>query len=123
MVWYRVAVIKMMPDGGQLALRLPAPARWGGRRAGAGRKRGSDPAIRHVARGEFGRMLPAHVTLRVLPGLPSLRDVCVVRRVERTFANGCERPGFRLVHYALLGNHAHLIVEAADQHALGRGMM
>jgi hypothetical protein len=27
------------------------------------------------------------------------------------------------VHYSLLGNHAHLIVEARDQHALGRGMM
>lgn len=27
------------------------------------------------------------------------------------------------MHYSLLGNHAHLIVEAQDQHALGRGMM
>jgi hypothetical protein len=26
------------------------------------------------------------------------------------------------VHYSLQGNHAHLIVEARDQHALGRGM-
>ncbi len=26
------------------------------------------------------------------------------------------------MHYALLGNHAHLIVEAKDRHALGRGM-
>ncbi len=68
-------------------------------------------------------MLPAHVTLHVLPGLPSLRDVRVVRRIERTFANGCERPDFRLVQYVVMGNHAHLIVEASDQHALGRGMM
>jgi hypothetical protein len=27
------------------------------------------------------------------------------------------------VHYSLQGNHAHLIVEAHDRHALGRGMM
>ena len=77
----------------------------------------------HVARPPFKRMLPSHVTVRVLPGLPSLRDVRVVRRVERSFAGGCERPGFRLVHYSLQGNHAHLIVEASDQYALGRGMM
>jgi len=34
-----------------------------------------------------------------------------------------ERPGFRLVHYSLQGNHAHLIVEARDAEMLGRGMM
>ena len=47
----------------------------------------------------------------------------ITREIERTFAAGCERPGFRLVHYSLQGNHAHLIVEAQDQIALGRGMI
>jgi REP element-mobilizing transposase RayT len=46
-----------------------------------------------------------------------------VRAIERTFAAGCVRPGFRLVHYSLQGNHVHLVVEAHDQVALGRGMM
>jgi len=45
-----------------------------------------------------------------------------VREVERSFAQGCERTDFRLVHYSLQGNHAHLIVEARDRDALGRGM-
>ena len=45
-----------------------------------------------------------------------------MHEIERTFADGCERPGFRLVHYSLQGNHAHLVVEAQDQAALGRGM-
>jgi len=49
--------------------------------------------------------------------------VSIVHEVERTFAAGCERHGFRLVHYSLQGNHAHLIVEASDQASLGRGMM
>jgi hypothetical protein len=66
--------------------------------------------------------VPAHVTLRVRAGIPSLRTVPVVREIERTFAAGCVRPGFRLVHYSLQGTHAHLIVEAQDQDALGRGM-
>jgi hypothetical protein len=55
-------------------------------------------------------------------GVPSLRTVAIVHAIERTFARGCVRPGFRLVHYALLGNHAHLVVEASDRDALGRGM-
>src|SRR5690606_26473585 len=42
--------------------------------------------------------------------------------VERTFAAGCARPGFRRVHCSLQGNHAHLIVEAQDPGAIGRGM-
>jgi REP element-mobilizing transposase RayT len=67
--------------------------------------------------------LPAHVTLRVRSDLPSLRSVPIVREIERTFAFGCSRTGFRLVHYSLQGNHAHLIVEASDRETLGRGMM
>src|SRR6185369_3671767 len=50
------------------------------------------------------------------------RTVPIVKEIERTFAAGCDRPGFRLVHYSLQGNHAHLIVEAQDRQALGRGM-
>jgi hypothetical protein len=55
--------------------------------------------------------------------VPSLRSVRIVHEIERTFAKGCERPGFRLVHYSLQGNHAHLVVEARDKITLGRGMM
>ncbi len=79
--------------------------------------------MRHRSREEFRRTLPAHVTLRLRADLLSLRDTRVVREIERSFAGGCERSDFRLVHYALLGNHAHLIVEAHDREALGRGMM
>jgi REP element-mobilizing transposase RayT len=62
------------------------------------------------------------VTLKVQPDVPSLRTVKVVREIERTFAKGCERGAFRLVHYSLQDDHAHLLVEAKDRHALGRGM-
>jgi REP-associated tyrosine transposase len=95
---------------------------WGGRRTGAGRKPGRNPKVRHASRGHF-RRLPAHVTLRLHADLPSLRSASIVREIERTFARGCARQDFRLVHYSLLGNHAHLIVEASDRQALGRGMM
>jgi len=77
--------------------------------------------VAHATRARF-RRLPAHVTLRLRPDLPSLRTVAIVRELERSFAAGCARPGFRLAHYSLQGNHAHLIIEATDRDALGRGM-
>jgi REP element-mobilizing transposase RayT len=103
-------------------MSLPAPRRWGGRRPGAGRKVGDQPRLRHRSRADFRRPLPSHVTVRVEKDVPSLRTVPIVREIERTFRDGCVRPGFRLVHYSLQRNHAHLIVEAQDREALGRGM-
>ena len=35
---------------------------------------------------------------------------------------GSAKFGFRLVHYSVMGNHVHLIVEANDRRCLGRGM-
>jgi putative transposase len=96
--------------------------RHGGRRPGAGRKPGPDPRVRHRSRDAFGHRAPCHVTLKVREGVPSLRTVRLVRELERSFAAGCERNDFRLVHYSINGNHAHLIVEADNESALGRGM-
>ncbi len=107
----------------QLALSLPEPRRWGGRRIRAGRKPGDSPGLAHGSREHFRKALPAHVTLRLRTDVPSLRTVPIVHEIERTFSRGCVRPGFRLVHYSLQGNHAHLIVEAQDRETLGRGMM
>jgi REP element-mobilizing transposase RayT len=96
--------------------------RHGGRRPGAGRKVGPNPRIRHLSREQFAGRFPCHVTLKVRKGLASLRTVRLVREVERSFAVGCERGEFRLVHYSLQGDHAHLLVEADGRVALGRGM-
>jgi len=78
--------------------------------------------LRHRSREPVAERFPCHVTLKVRKDVPSLRTVRLVKEVERTFARGCERKEFRLVHYSLQGDHAHLIVEAKDRHALGRGM-
>jgi len=107
----------------QLSLSLAAPRGWGGRRPGAGRKPGEHPGLPHTSRKSFRQPLPAHVTVRLRRGLPSLRTVRIVREIECSFRRGCARPGFRLVHYSLQGNHAHLIVEARNADLLGRGMM
>ncbi len=107
---------------GQLELTLTRRPTWGGCRAGAGRKPGRRPPVPHEPRGDIASRHPAHVTVKLRPGLPSLRSIPVVREVERGFRGACDRGDFRLVHYTLLSNHAHLIVEAADASALARGM-
>lgn len=63
-----------------------------------------------------------HVTLKVQKGVPSLRSARLVRELERSFAVARERRDFRLVHYSIQRDHAHLIVEAEGPDALGRGM-
>ena len=66
---------------------------------------------------------PVHVTLRVRPGVPSLRGGKLVHEWRRSLAEANERGNFRVLHYSLQGDHAHLIVEAHGKEALARGMM
>jgi REP element-mobilizing transposase RayT len=106
----------------QLDLELREAPRWGGRRAGAGRKRGANPRDSHRTRPTLSARFPCHVTLKVRRGLPSLRTVRLVRELERSLAAACERGRFRVAHYSIQHDHVHLIVEAAGKHALACGM-
>ena len=65
---------------------------------------------------------PVHVTLRVRPGVTSLRSGALVREWRRSLAAASERGSFRVAHYSLQGDHAHLIVEAQGKEALACGM-
>ena len=93
----------------------------GGQRPGAGRPAAARPIIHHVKRSKIPDG-PAHVTLRVRKDVPSLRFKRFVREFRRSLRQACERDGFRVVHYSVQHNHVHLIVEAAEKDALGRGM-
>jgi putative transposase len=103
----------------QMALEL---GRYTVTRHRGGRPVGPNPRVRHLSRKPFPDSHPCHVTLRVRAGMPSLRQEHVVREIEPSFRRGRERKDFRLVHYSLQADHAHLIVEASDRSALGRGM-
>jgi REP element-mobilizing transposase RayT len=65
---------------------------------------------------------PCLVTLKVRSDVPSLRSVRLVRELERSLRQACERGEFRVAHYSIQGNHVHAIVEAAGAPALTRGM-
>ena len=94
----------------------------GGPRAGAGRPRGPRPRVMHRKRAAVPGNCPVHVTLRVKADLPSLREGKLVREWRRSLAKASERGAFRVAHYSLQGDHAHLIVEANGKHALACGM-
>jgi len=95
----------------------------GGPRLGAGAKpKGRPGIVWHVRREHFRRLAVGHVTLRVREGVPSMRAPRFVRDLRRSFGEACDRGDFRLVHYSIQRDHLHLIVEADDHEALGRGM-
>ena len=94
----------------------------GGPRRGAGRKPSRRPIVHHVRRERLSRPTPGMITVRVQDGIPSLRQHAFIREIRESFAVACERGSFRVVHYSILRDHLHLIVEADDNDALGRGM-
>jgi hypothetical protein len=61
------------------------------------------------------------VTVRVRPGLPSLRSQSLFLGVrQQLFA--AKRRFFRIVHFSVQSNHIHMLIEANDRLCLTRGM-
>jgi len=54
--------------------------------------------------------------------VPTLRGKRFVREFRNPLRQVLLRGSFRVVHYSVLRNHLHLVVEAAGRDALGRGM-
>src|SRR5579859_4029003 len=103
-------------------LSLPFRSR-GGRRKGAGRPPNGERAmVSHLKRPRFEKITPAHVTLRIADAIPNLRSSRRFRLIRACFKDARRKEGMRLVEFAVLSNHLHLIVEADDNQALSRGV-
>lgn len=95
----------------------------GGRRRGAGRKpKGPRALVAHHERARITAHTPVLVTLRLVPDLPTLRQPETLALLKNVFARATDRFDFRIVHFSVQSNHLHFLVEAGDEHALGRGM-
>ena len=97
-------------------------------RAGLGRPKkkrveGQLARMPHGVRVGFRRRTAVHLTLRCSARAPSLRSrrryACIKQAIARLHSDGV---GFKVIHYAVLGNHLHLVVEADSQFALSKGM-
>jgi REP element-mobilizing transposase RayT len=75
--------------------------------------------VPHLVREDFAARHPVHVTLRLQPDVGYLRAPQRAKIVREALAGA---RGLRVIHYSIQGSHLHLIVEAADAHALSRGM-
>ncbi len=116
----RLLLIQVPPRPRQLD--LPEPPRWGGRRRGAGRKPvGARPRVPHRRRAKHNVRHPVHVTLRRHDGVASLRSSRVHPELRAALA-ASSRSAFRVIHYSIQLDHVHLIVEADEVAALGRGL-
>jgi putative transposase len=58
----------------------------------------------------------------MMPHVWNLRSRRCFRLLAEAFAAGCDRLGFRVVHFSVQGNHLHLVVEAPDATRLARGL-
>jgi putative transposase len=116
----REVVMARSQKSKQLEFRLKT---WGGRRKGAGRKRVAPrPRVPHATRPELHRSHPVLVTIRVVDGVPSLRQPAAWAAIVLLFRKARGRFGLHIVEFAILGNHIHLIVEVEDKDSLSRGM-
>ena len=96
---------------------------WGGKRKGAGRKpNGPQAGVAHIRRPALAARFPVHVTVRMLPHVWNLRSRRSFAVIRKAVLAAAERFSMRLCEFSVQGNHLHLVVEAADRPALGRGM-
>ena len=87
-----------------------------------GRPRKHDPGVAHVRRAEHVARYPLHVTLRVERHVWNLRARRSFKVIEKAFWCAMARSSARICHFSVLGNHIHMIVEAADRATLSAAM-
>lgn len=78
--------------------------------------------IPHVKRSAVSHRLPHHITLRVRSHVWNLRSQRCFRHLAHALVGVQRRANFRVVHFAVLGNHVHLLVEADDRGAMTNGV-
>ena len=117
-----IALINMSKTKEERQLSLPFKIR-GGFRKGAGRKpSGRAVGVPHRTRARHAPRHPVHITIKRAQGLPAMRTRSALKVLRRAFAAGCNRFGFRLIHYSIQNTHIHMVVEAKDRLSLTRGM-
>ncbi|MCC6806751.1 MAG: hypothetical protein IT381_04965 [Deltaproteobacteria bacterium] len=138
----------MLPFGrSERSVNRQIAARLAGKKArdikrGPGRPRkppGAKKVAPHISRPTLGTQSAVHVTLKLRRGVPSLRSRKKYALVKRAFSRfrlvsravarvedaadaSREGDGFRLVHYAVLGDHVHMLCEVDGSKWLARGV-
>jgi REP element-mobilizing transposase RayT len=90
------------------------------------KKTGRRVGVPHRARPEHGWRFPLQVTMRVVEGLPTLRErrlfTVICNAIAAANTDAKLRDSFRVLHFSVQTNHLHLFVEADDRDTLARGV-
>jgi REP element-mobilizing transposase RayT len=70
----------------------------------------------------LSKHVPVHVTLRLAPGLPTLRQGRSHHALLRSLGAAADRHGLRILHYSAQSNHVHMVCEAEDARSVSRGL-
>jgi hypothetical protein len=104
--------------------RRQSARNWGGWRPGAGRKpKGERAGVTHARRPRRPSGKPLILTLRVVPGLPSLRSEDALAAIRSVLAESSSGRAFRVVERSIAPDHLHLLARARSARALARGMI
>ena len=121
-----VMASRKRPRKAHRQLSFPKVDKNGQRRIGknAGRKpKGKRAGERHKKRAAIDPRCPLHIVLRVAAVVKWLRTDKAYRAIRRVLITVLDRAeSFRIVHISVQGNHVHLLCEASDKVALGKGM-
>jgi REP element-mobilizing transposase RayT len=114
-----------MPNMRQLKLvfdRRRRKRRRKRRRAGRKPTIPGEPRLRHAPRPAADPRLPVHITVRMRPDVPRLRNYELCKTLRRAFVYGCVKDEFRICQFSIQRNHIHLVCEAATADARARGV-
>lgn len=104
-------------------LALVFPPSHGGKRKNAGRKpTGERSGVSHRPRDRFDRLSVLHVTLSIADAVWNLRSGRMFAAMQAALSLGANAFGVRLIHFAIQGNHIHLIFEARSHQALAQAV-
>jgi REP element-mobilizing transposase RayT len=90
------------------------------KKRGRGRPRGRK-TVSHDRREAFASRFPQHVTLRLHAEAPFLAKAWLMKTIRGAIAQS-HKGNFAIIEFNVLGNHVHLICEAAGSVALARGV-
>jgi len=97
--------------------------RRGGKRKRAGRKpKGARAGAPHQARPAIRPNYALHVVMRVVTAVGNMRRRELYKAMRQATITAALRERFRIVHVSIQRTHVHMLVEAANNGALARGM-
>lgn len=88
---------------------------------GAGRPAVHDAGIRHTSRPFLKRPSSLHITVKIKKIKAEMKNKSVLSILKRAILNA-RKQGLKVIHFSLEYDHVHLLIEAENNHILGKGM-